>query len=575
MSSNALELAGLRRDYSREAAQHKRALLTGLAADRSLSSAELLAAHDEALFQVAYPQNRAILSTAERTLRRLARLAVECVRGGKPDAEEPLRNSGVAGSTIEASFSFDLTARLSDAWGSAAEIAWDDDWAGAGVDELLPLLCTNAAIDGAMTDDVSTRDWICIARGRVRRADRQRTERAASDLAWLVKSLRQLRISPTVLDRVFKPLDLFVRWKPAIAASRTGLRFPPRATHFHSDGLQRDVDVAELLRAKLPRPARLSRGEAAGLIDTARWVLAARCRETDPITWAEPREVTLLRLERGIDVALFGMSSERRLPIESYFGFVAAKNRVPIAYGGGWVLLGRCEIGVNLFEEFRGGESALIFSQVMRVYAQYYRVRQFLVDPYQFGADNEEAIRSGAFWFYRRLGFHSVDADIRRAATRESVRIAGDASYRTPAATLRRFARAKLFLDIGADSANADARGFQPVAPDLTKLGLAVSRFVGTRFGGDRLAAEMWSAARVRRALSLRASGRWPEAQRAWFHRLAPLVAMISDLERWKAGERAELTAVMRAKGGPRERDYALALQRHERLARALAVLAR
>ena len=55
--------------------------------------------------------------------------------------------------------------------------------------------------------------------------------------------------------------------------------------------------------------------------------------ETDPITYANPREVTLVRLERGIDIALFGSVPERRLPIESFFGFVIAKNRVPIGYG--------------------------------------------------------------------------------------------------------------------------------------------------------------------------------------------------------------------------------------------------
>ncbi|NJM51440.1 MAG: hypothetical protein HC843_11690, partial [Sphingomonadales bacterium] len=63
---------------------------------------------------------------------------------------------------------------------------------------------------------------------------------------------------------------------------------------------------------------------------------------------------------------------------------------IPVAYGGGWVFGDRCEIGINVFDDFRGGESALLFGQILRVYRHHYRVRRFLVDPFQFGAGNRE-----------------------------------------------------------------------------------------------------------------------------------------------------------------------------------------
>ena len=206
--------------------------------------------------------------------------------------------------------------------------------------------------------------------------------------------------------------------------------------------------LGEVLRDPLPRPVSLGRRGQEEIIDVARATLAARARETDPVTFANPAETKLFRLERGVDIALFGMQPARRLPIESYFGFVAARNRIPIAYGGGWVFFGRCEIGVNLFEEFRGGESAVIFAQVLRAYRQHYRVRQFLVDPYQFGKDNTEAIRSGAFWFYYRLGFRPTDPALWRLADQEFGRIHAQHGYRSPARTLRRFTASKLFLDV-------------------------------------------------------------------------------------------------------------------------------
>ena len=37
-------------------------------------------------------------------------------------------------------------------------------------------------------------------------------------------------------------------------------------------------------------------------------------------------------LGRGLDVALFGLLPDRRLPLESFFGYIAARNRVPLAY---------------------------------------------------------------------------------------------------------------------------------------------------------------------------------------------------------------------------------------------------
>jgi hypothetical protein len=304
------------------------------------------------------------------------------------------------------------------------------------------------------------------------------------------------------------------------------------------------------------------------LIGIARATLAARARETDTVTWANPGEVDLFRLDRGVDIALIGLAPSRRLPVESYFGFVAARNRVPIAYGGGWVFFGRCEIGVNLFPEFRGGESAFIFAQVLRAYRQRYRVEQFLVDPYQFGKGNPEAIQSGAFWFYYRLGFRPTDGAVAREAAAEWTRVASHRSYQTPASRLRRFTAAPLFLDVPPLEAGVtpalDAP-WHPVAPDLPALGLSVTRWIAGQHEGDRLRAQAASVRLIRRVLGAPArSVRGSERQ--WYERLAPAVAMIPELGSWPVRDRRQLAAALAAKGGPRERDYALRLQQLPRL---------
>lgn len=64
-------------------------------------------------------------------------------------------------------------------------------------------------------------------------------------------------------------------------------------------------------------------------------------------------------------------------------------------------------------------------------------VEVFSIDPYQIGHDNEEAIESGAFWFYRKLGFQPASRELEQLTAKEEARIAARPGYRTPPATLR------------------------------------------------------------------------------------------------------------------------------------------
>ena len=68
--------------------------------------------------------------------------------------------------------------------------------------------------------------------------------------------------------------------------------------------------------------------------------------------------------------------------------------------------------------------------------------------PYQLGHKNEEAIESGAFWFYRKLGFCPGRADLLKLVEREEKRIANDPKYKTPARTLRRLSEGHAFYEL-------------------------------------------------------------------------------------------------------------------------------
>ena len=57
------------------------------------------------------------------------------------------------------------------------------------------------------------------------------------------------------------------------------------------------------------------------------------------------RNTRLFNCGRGLAIALFGIKKERRLSLESYIGYMAFKNNIPVAYGGGWILVNAARSG--------------------------------------------------------------------------------------------------------------------------------------------------------------------------------------------------------------------------------------
>jgi hypothetical protein len=107
----------------------------------------------------------------------------------------------------------------------------------------------------------------------------------------------------------------------------------------------------------------------------------------------------------------------------------------------------RAEVGFNLYYTFREGESAWLYARLLHVLRQELGVNVFSVDPYQLGHENAEAIDSGAFWFYRKLGFRPVDPAIAALAAREEKRIARTPGYRSTRRTLELLANGYLLYE--------------------------------------------------------------------------------------------------------------------------------
>jgi hypothetical protein len=124
------------------------------------------------------------------------------------------------------------------------------------------------------------------------------------------------------------------------------------------------------------------------------------------------------------------------------------KNGVPAGYVELLSFFERAEVGFNLYYTFREGESAWLYARLLHLFRQVLGVTCFSVDPYQIGHENPEAIASGAFWFYRKLGFRPTAPEVARIVAREESRMKQIPAYRSSPRTLERLAQSPLLYEI-------------------------------------------------------------------------------------------------------------------------------
>jgi hypothetical protein len=214
-------------------------------------------------------------------------------------------------------------------------------------------------------------------------------------------------------------------------------------------------------------------------------------------------------------------------------------------------------------------EAARIYGRVLAVTRRLFGCDSFTIVPYQLGEGNDEALDSGAWWFYQKLGFAPHDASARALMRSELARMARGPAHRSSRAVLARLARSHLFLHIG--RARQDVMGIVP----LPAVGLAVQRWAAERFGAEREAAARAARAEAAARLGAGPDRRWSAGERLAWERWSPLVMALPGIERWTAAERRGLVEVIRAKGGRRESEFVRRFDAHVRLRTALRRLAR
>lgn len=393
--------------------------------------------------------------------------------------------------------------------------------------------------------------------GLLKRIDQLKGQGAGNRLQWLLQLMEDQLRDEREKEQLFEQMQVFIRFRlPERELHPAEARAPVSGMGYHRR-LSKKTKVPPIIRQPLPPATELTAAQKNKIIDLARISLLFLHRETEPFTYADPEGLELFELENGWSVALFSMQPGRRLSIESYIGYLAFKNAVPLAYGGGWLFGKRCQFGINIFPAFRGGTSLLLMAQLLRVYHQHYGAARFVVKPYQFGWHNPEAIRSGAFWFYDKAGFRPEDPLQSAIATAERKKKKLDPQYRTPASILKGFTRSSLVLSLEADAFPCY---------DAARLSEAVTAMIRERFGGHRRKAIRTAMQEWRKYWQFSPLSKKGSLEKSIWEEWSLLLLSSTDTGQWTAKEKQAMSQLIGCKARAPEAVFINRLQQLGRL---------
>lgn len=333
--------------------------------------------------------------------------------------------------------------------------------------------------------------------------------------------------------------------------------------------MRRPTPGTDVIREPLATIRTLPRRDARRLLDAWRLALWSRARTIFQIEQVDEATCRLADFGQGLTMGIAGVPAARRSPLEVTYGYVLLANGLPIGYGGFTTLFAQVNTGINVFPEFRGSEAAFAWQQALRTIRTLTGCARLVINPFQFGAGNSEALASGAYWFHYRLGFRSAVPAVRRLAEREASRLARSRTYRVPLATLRRLAACDLHLDLDSD---ADERFVDESALDA--LGRGITAAFAREGTARRQTALAQMTGRLARVLDVN-QARWSSPERRGWALLAPLIAQVSDLDTWSADERKSLADLCRVRTAPDELPFVRQLRDHRRFREALVHAAR
>lgn len=541
------QLALIKNRFGKPFRDDKIKLLKQIETCKSFKIGALKKYHECLLFLIAYPENQLLFTLALSELKRVN----DVLKSKAALNDGQLFSSGMNHSKMICSYSYDLVKWLYHQYPTAVEF-YSCDATSDKQQEVMRLLMPfvqHQLIEEGNT--LSFTKWMALS---VKNKNSNR-------LGWIIKRFDAIS-DEAVRDFLFASLKIFVSitLNDNMHSRSTGVELA--GSVFYHDAMLKKSSADFIFFNEPIQIKRLNANEKEHLLAVARMSLCCLQRETNPITYAEASATEYYELQRGISIALFTMKASRRLTLESYIGYMAFKNGAPVAYGGGWIYNLQSKIGVNVYEPFRGGESAFIFTEVLRLYAARFNVKCFIAEPYQIGKGNKDGVNSGAFWFYYRLGFRPMEKELSVLAKAEFDKLMANKNYRTPKATLKKLALSNMHLR---DKAH---EGFSFL--DLTKLSLAQIKNEAEKYNSYTLSNSENCFDEVMKKLAVNDFKSWPFDEQQSFIRLSNFVVMIEELPYWSKKEKTDLVKLMRSKGSASEATFIKYLQQHGKLVKGL-----
>ncbi len=553
------QLDELKREFGGRKEQRVERILSRLAPQKFSDAESLIRFHEILLFIRAYPQTAEILRQVEKTLTSFGD-RVGLLRDKEADLS-PLDDpevSGIAGTSVTDTFTYNIVRWLWTRHPAQVKLDWDwfedENRLAATWPRFMPLLEEDAFVEA----NVPYVEWL--------RAASVKGGRGIKELAWLMQRFESLSL--TERAELYDSLKLYVRWTPSYKATRTGMRLPVREVYYHRQPLiqRRDISLPEELESPPPALKRLSAREGQAILDMARETSTIRYRELYGFTHGDEKRIFQASIGRGVDLFVIGVPAGLRLPLRAYHAAMIFKNGVPVGYFEGLSLFERMESGFNLYYSFRDGETAWVYARTLNIFRHLLGVTSFSLDPYQIGYENEEGIESGAFWFYRKLGFRPARPELLELALAEERKMSRRPSYRTSKAVLRRLAGGPMIFELD-ESTVGDWDRFT-----VRGVGLRVQRRMAGRFGGDAQKIRVASVDKVTRALAIRTQD-WSEVDLSALSNFAVVLDLIGDLDRWNERDRQAVVRIIRAKAGAEEARYLKLMQGHQRLRKEMIKL--
>jgi len=539
-------LERLRARYGGGAADLKVSRLRRLARTELATPSQVLRLHEVLCFLRAYPDDARVLLLARRMLADFAR---------RPDLlrhADSLADTGIAGTEIRYRFFWPTARWLAARWPHLLRLDRGDADAATRLAPALPILASSAATEWLSGARLPPFEALARLRGRLQ----------PTDAACLVDMIERLPGDSFTREALADGIDATYVLEPGSDGPARGrAHFAAAPFAFQSAPPRRDRPD---LRAALKVPPRAVRvlpaRDGAALIELARCAMVTRARDLMAFEYATPHGVQLVDDGGGLAFTFGGVVAERRLLLPAIFGGLMLRNGVPIGYLQLDVLGSHAAVSFNMFETFRGSEAAFVFSRLLAATRHVFQATSFSIEPYQLGQGNDEAVESGAWWFYYKLGFRPRDSRSIRLARAERRRIRADSAHRSSERTLRALADSHLFFD--GDPAHPCPLPL--LAPILAR---ATTRLAAA--GGGRAGQRACEAASMR-LVGLRSLAGFSRDERLAWRRWAPLLASLPRIARWPRAQRAALVTLVRAKGGVSECGFLVRFAAHDRFRQAL-----